>query len=449
MRMRRRAITLACTAAVAVVAAVLPQGTASAATTITDVPATLAYDAAWAVAAKITTAPSGKFTPATTVTNQQLATFLYRSANAGKNAPACTKAPFPDVKKTAAACGEISWLLKKKVITTSATAKFKPTAVSNRLTAATWLYRLAGASSSCNRKSYTDVPASSGACRVLTWMATQGLDNRATGGTFKPASALDRGNTATWLHRRSDLAKPALGADVSYPQCSSPDNTQAGALPSGQKFGVVGVNNRMPTVANPCLSDEVAWAKASAGGTAQPKLQLYVNTANPGGLSTPSWPTTGSSKKYGTCTGANTTACAYAYGQARAAEDVSYLAAAGISSPAGYHLWLDVETANTWDVSHGAAGQARNVAVLEGMADYLTAKKVAGVGLYATRAHWTEIVGTSVAKTSSLYKLPSWLAGSSTLGQARRACGAAALTGGGKVQLTQYTDTFDRDHSCV
>jgi hypothetical protein len=107
-----------------------------------------------------------------------------------------------------------------------------------------------------------------------------------------------------------------------------------------------------------------------------------------------------------------------------------------------------VEVANSWDT--GPGGTARNVAVLEGMVDHFRSIKVAGLGIYSGAQHWKAIVGTSVTPTSGLYRLPSWLAGATDLGGARRNCGAPALTGGGTVTMTQYVEgTVDRDHSCV
>src|SRR3954469_10561491 len=66
---------------------------------------------------------------------------------------------------------------------------------------------------------------------------------------------------------------PTVGYDVSHPQCDEP-------LPTGQAFGVVGVNAGLATTANPCLTSQLQWAGRSTGVVAaQPKTQLYLNTA--------------------------------------------------------------------------------------------------------------------------------------------------------------------------
>src|SRR3954469_15750138 len=178
---------------------------------------------------------------------------------------------------------------------------------------------------------------------------------------------------------------PTVGYDVSHPQC---DET----LPTGQAFGVVGVNGGLATTANPCLSSQLQWAWRSTGAVAaQPKAQLYLNTANPGEIRDliTTWPSSGTTP-YGDCDGRNSTACSWQYGWERARTSVSSFfvpaaQAAGVDADPGHYLWwLDVEAANTWQ-SPSPAGQARNRAALEGMAAYVLARG-GSVGLYAAPA---------------------------------------------------------------
>ena len=70
---------------------------------------------------------------------------------------------------------------------------------------------------------------------------------------------------------------------MSSPQCRQ-------ALPSGQAFGIVAVNEGVANTTNPCLTTEITWAEATAGATSQPRVSLYVNTANPGNHGVTDWP---------------------------------------------------------------------------------------------------------------------------------------------------------------
>ncbi|WP_255769089.1 hypothetical protein [Pseudarthrobacter sulfonivorans] len=238
-------------------------------------------------------------------------------------------------------------------------------------------------------------------------------------------------------------AAPASGSgnDVSWPQCGK-------ALPTGQLFGIVGVNNGLANNTNPCFDTQLKWAQKSPGGAGQPGVALYVNTANPGAAGS-WWPTSNTyggttvANPYGDCTGTGNKygpACSFMYGYAKAYDDANIR---GVSNPGSYDWWLDVETGNSW-----SSDTLANRADLEGMVAYF-ASIDASTGLYSTRTQLTQIAGT-VPSTSSLYPLPSWLAGANSLAVAKRKCADAPLTGGGKVALTQYiSGGFDYDHSCL
>ena len=239
-----------------------------------------------------------------------------------------------------------------------------------------------------------------------------------------------------------------VGYDVSHPQCDT-------TLPSARAFAVIGVNGGLSTRANPCLADQLRWAARSNGSVAtQPKVQLYLNTANPGELrdQVTTWPTAGRTP-YGTCAGANDMSCSWQYGYERARNSVvsffgpAARAAQVDSVVSRYTWWLDVETMNTWQ-SGSAAALARNRAALEGMTAYLLAQG-GRVGVYSTGYQWGVIVG-SVPSTSNLVTRNSWLAGATSLTQAKSHCASPPLVPGGRVILTQYVpDSLDRNHSCI
>ncbi len=287
-----------------------------------------------------------------------------------------------------------------------------------------------------------------------------------------PASVASAATTST--------GAPA-GNDISFPQCGS-------TYPTGQAFGIVGVNDGRPDTLNPCLGpssssssptysqSELYWAvSTSTGSTAQPRASVYVNTADPGNLFTGTlvadWPTSGSTP-YGTCTtttvttssgpataGQNSPACAWEYGNQKAAQDVSWLEAAAQAidaqspplsvptSASGYPWWLDVEIANTWMT--GSSGQAMNVAVLQGIVVGLTAGGAPSVGVYSTSYMWGVITGGTSSSTASIGRLATWIPGASNEAGALTTCAGQSFTAG-PVAIAQFpSGTFDGDLPCT
>lgn len=210
---------------------------------------------------------------------------------------------------------------------------------------------------------------------------------------------------------------------------------------------------------NPCLATQLMWAKQSIGTPNQSPIQLYVNTGNPGGLNTPTWPQsnvyagTTAPNPYGTCDGSDSVACAWQYGWNRAVDDVvdrftPAAQAAGISTePSVYPWWLDVETANSWKYGSDFAFQS-NRAVLEGMTAYFASRGIT-VGVYSTNYQWNLIVGP-VPATSNLSGLRNWRAGATDLAQAQSYCSLTPLTPGASVIMTQFVlNNLDHNYSCV
>jgi len=265
------------------------------------------------------------------------------------------------------------------------------------------------------------------------------------------------------------------GYDLSYPQCGS-------SFPSSSAFGIVGVNGGLANDLNPCLGSsspytqsELYWAATvSAGGTTQPKVSLYVNTADPGNIynGTPiaDWPTTGTTP-YGSCTattvttgsgtftvGENSQSCAWQYGYDMSAQDAVWLTDAATlidnqspptsvsAAPGSYPWWLDVETTNSWQ--SGTGGQAMNVADLQGMIAALQAAGVAVVGAYSTSSQWNQITGGTTSASGSLWQIPNWIPGARTLSGAKSNCSQTSFTGAASIALTQWVAHPDGDYAC-
>lgn len=246
-----------------------------------------------------------------------------------------------------------------------------------------------------------------------------------------------------------------VGYDISFPQCGK-------RLPTDHYFGIVGVNGGNAATPNSCLADQLVWANKAKTGSNQLRVQLYVNTANPGEIisEVTTWPTSSTdsagntpTNPHGACNGANDRACSWLYGWNRSiyTEGVFKSAAnsKGINSDtAGYVWWLDVETMNTWQSGSNEA-LIRNTAAIEGFGAYYQSKG-AGIGLYSTAVQWTQITGNNIGVNSNLNRLPNWRPSGASLSNAKANCGVAPLTAGGFISLTQYVvKNLDHNHSCI
>jgi hypothetical protein len=256
-----------------------------------------------------------------------------------------------------------------------------------------------------------------------------------------PATAAPAANAST-------PPTATVGADVSWPQC---DGSSLAGEPSGASFGIVGVNDGLPGTKNPCLSAELSWEGRLAYNS---PVQVHVNTADPGnevdGTIIPDWPTknpSGVTNPYGACkdvklkgtkVGANSRACAWAYGYAKAKQDVGW-----VPTPRSDQWWLDVEIDNTWMTG---SNLPMNQAVLDGMVAVLRAHLV---GLYSTSYQWGQIVGSSLAAHShALKRLPQWIpsgASSATTSD----CSSLPTFTTGAVEYVQYTTSYDYDLACT
>jgi len=245
------------------------------------------------------------------------------------------------------------------------------------------------------------------------------------------------------------------GNDISWPQCG-------GTFPSGQAFGIVGLNAGLANNLNPCLASELVWALGSTGHALPsgfPKAALYVNTANAGPDLAKWWPSSGTNI-YGTCRlQADTQACAWEYGAAFARQDMEWLtgaasalSAAGVTAsgaPRDYTWWLDVETANSWET--GTMGLLNNVADLQGMVATFEAAG-ASVGIYSTTYQWGVITGGSTApfpdgSASNLVGLPDWIPGARRQSSAESNCSVPGFTG--DVLMAQwFGHPYDGDVAC-
>jgi hypothetical protein len=237
-------------------------------------------------------------------------------------------------------------------------------------------------------------------------------------------------------------SSPPAGYDVSYPQCS-------GSYPTSVVFGVVGVNGGLAHNANPCLGEELGWARGAPGQRRpkQPPLSLYIDTGNPGAR-VAVWPKGGKAPTYGACNGLLTNACSYIYGAQRAAYSYGLVAAQDSAAAKTAPWWLDVELALSW-----AGTYQLNIAALQGYVAGLHNAGASGpVGVYSTSAQWKQITGLTAQTTAAAFggQLPDWVAATeATVAQARQNCADGGFTGAAPTLAQYQIGGFDADLRCT
>jgi hypothetical protein len=236
-------------------------------------------------------------------------------------------------------------------------------------------------------------------------------------------------------------SSPRAGYDISYPQCS-------GSYPSSPVFGIVGVNGGVASSANPCISDELQWARGAPGQKRpkQPSLSLYIDTGDPG-TRVSNWPSGGTAPVYGACNGLLTNACSYLFGEQRSMHSFQLVAALDTVAAKTAPWWLDVELVESW-----AGTYALNVAALRGFVAGLHKAGATGpIGIYSTSAQWKEITGLTAQTTTTTFnaQLLDWVAGVEALAQARQNCISGDFTGVAPTLAQYKIGSLDADLRCA
>jgi hypothetical protein len=225
-----------------------------------------------------------------------------------------------------------------------------------------------------------------------------------------------------------------VGNDVSWPNCpvgmGIPSRRTLGLPmpPRTARFVVVGLTNGPAFHPNPCLLDQVDFAR---------RRNLWTSA-----YAVVSYPTAEQLAVYG-ATGPNTgddlPARLWNTGWAQAEAALASLREVRLDTPV---LWVDVEPVRP--PAPWSADVSANRSVLEGaMAAY--AKAGQRLGVYSTQYLWRSVVGEVD------YGLPEWrAAGPTSMRKALTLCSNSSRTGiqGGTAVLTQWLDLIDHNVLC-
>lgn len=207
---------------------------------------------------------------------------------------------------------------------------------------------------------------------------------------------------------QQQVSGPDEGGDVSWPQCPRgmgiPQKQGKGApmpLPSA-RFVLLGLTNGPGLTANPCLADQVAWAKAH-------HLMMAAYSV----------------------------ISAQGSGAEQARFNLETMKTVGLDSPS---VWVDVEPVPDFDWPNDTAANATVIR------DAVRTYQRAGleVGVYSTQSLWQRVVG------DLRLGLPEWrAAGQTSRAEALARCGEDRSFQGGGAVLTQWVEAGrDRDVPC-
>jgi len=227
-------------------------------------------------------------------------------------------------------------------------------------------------------------------------------------------------------------ARPVAGRDISWPNCPKglgipSRRTQGKPMPPpGVPFVVLGLTNGTAFHPNPCLTEQVgfaralrAWASAYAVVTYPTRQQLQVY-----GAAGPRRHTHRAGRLWNT-------------GWAQARQNVAAMREVGLDSPA---VWIDVEPVSP--PSPWSGNRRANRTVFEGALAYYRSAGLR-VGVYSTQRMWRDIMGPV------RYRLPEWrTAGMTSRRAALRMCSTHRYQGGRPLLTQWYTPDIDLNLVC-
>ncbi|WP_193610446.1 hypothetical protein [Nocardioides lijunqiniae] len=222
---------------------------------------------------------------------------------------------------------------------------------------------------------------------------------------------------------------PVLGGDVSWPQCPKglgiPQKRTLGMpmpLPEA-RYVVIGLTNGPGLYPNPCLADQVAWAR---------DRRLMVSA-----YAVSSFPEPDALARHGDegpYDGSTRLGALRNAGYQQAGFNVASMRTAGLKTP---FVWIDVEPVPDFEWSGDLVA---NAAVVEGVArGYVDAGYA--IGVYSTPSLWDRVVG------GLELGVPEWrAAGQTSRAEAESRCGDDWVIQGGESVMGQWVEA-DRDQN--
>lgn len=223
-----------------------------------------------------------------------------------------------------------------------------------------------------------------------------------------------------------------FGADVSWPQCPEgmgiPEKrTQGQPMPTrAAEFVIIGLTNGPSFAPNPCLGDQVAWARKRGLMASAYAVHSYPDQA-----------TLTQTGGEGPFDGGTRLGQLRNSGYQSALFNLQSMREAGLRSPI---VWVDVEPVPTFEWTDDVQA---NAAVIQGAVKGYADAGVQ-VGFYSTPVMWKAVVGDLA------FGKPEWrAAGESSMEEALSRCGRDWSFQGGTALFGQWVeDNRDRNVTC-
>ena len=153
-----------------------------------------------------------EFKPSDLTNRGQALTFLWRSA--GKPAPTLTASPYSDVKQGDYYYEPVLWGYESGVIANSGDGMFHADGALTRAQAITFLCRAAGGGDTIGKRSFSDVREDNWYFASANWALANGVVGRDSSWAFKPDQQMTRAMFVTFLYRTfAEGARKADGAE--------------------------------------------------------------------------------------------------------------------------------------------------------------------------------------------------------------------------------------------
>ncbi len=166
----------------------------------------------WLSHQRITKPIGGQYQPANPVSRGSMTAFLYRLTNPGQAQPRCTDPGFGDVGTDDLFCGYIQWAKDNGIAYGYPDGGYGPANGVTRGAMAAYLFRIANpgtGAQACTAKPYADVAVGHTFCGVITWMKDEGITYGVGDGTnFDMTGIVSRQQMASFLHRIHDHLHP-------------------------------------------------------------------------------------------------------------------------------------------------------------------------------------------------------------------------------------------------